>query len=147
MDNFRKMFADEFFRRLSELQFKCKGCPQVRVCENDRDNKESRYCTPIIVAALLNEDSFESEFQKEKNKNEVYNPGDRVKVFDALLFKDDVTTPLSMTMQPATVVRGNYSRADGEEMIDVQFDRDLNGLGYLTNRISHGHFIWGVEKI
>jgi len=122
MDNFRKMFADEFFRKLSELQWKCSGCPQVRVCENDGDNKESRYCSSIIEASLLNEDSFKSEFQEERDKNEVYQSGDRVKVFDALLFKDDVTTPLSLTMQPATVIRGNYSRAYGEEMIDVRFD-------------------------
>jgi len=32
-------------------------------------------------------------------------PGDRVTVFDYRLFEDDVTTPLSMTMCPATVVR------------------------------------------
>jgi hypothetical protein len=68
--------------------------------------------------------------------------GDRVKVFDHLLFKDDKSTPLSLTMQPATVIRANYKRSDGEEMIDVLFDR--------MNRVpkeSHGHFIWGVEPI
>lgn len=140
MDNFRKMFADEFFRKLSELTWGCLGCSQVRVCEDDGDNKESRYCTSIIAAALLNEDSFKSEFQEEKN--EIYKSGDRVKVFDVLLFKDDITTPPSMTIQPATVTRGNYTREDGEEMIDVRFDREDR-----LYKESHGYFIWSVERI
>jgi len=142
MDNFRKMFADEFFRKLESLTWDCTGCPQVRVCENDGDNKEARYCTPIIVAALLNEDSFKSEFQEEKDKDEIYEPGDRVKVFDASLFENDIDTPLSMTMQSATVIRGNYYRLDGEGMIDVRFDREDRRI-----KESHGHFIWGVERI
>lgn len=32
-------------------------------------------------------------------------PGDRVLVFDSTLFRDDLSTPLTYTMRPATVVR------------------------------------------
>lgn len=87
-------------------------------------------------------------------------PGDRVKVFDARLFENDRDTPLSYTMQPATVVcrygfktvyRGDVvyddaGRKFGEEqvwlypdMVDVVFDRD----GFE----SHGHFTTGVEAL
>ena len=81
-----------------------------------------------------------------KIKVEKFKPGDRVKVFDMLLFVDDVTTPLSLTMQPATVIHGNYTdpkrRGDDEEMIDVRFDREDRRI-----KESHGHFAWGVERI
>lgn len=74
-------------------------------------------------------------------------PGDKVKVFDYLLFKDDITTPLAVTMQPATVVmwygklchcidchtyHWKYS-----SLIDVIFDHD--------GRRSNGHFTRAVE--
>ena len=87
-----------------------------------------------------------------------YWPGTRLKVFDSRLFKDDKTTPLSLTKQPCTVLawygkcdippfedRHTYSHRRGglsiEEvrriwrypsLVDVQFDRD--------GHISHGHF-------
>ena len=68
-----------------------------------------------------------------------YFPGTRVLVFDDRLFKDDVTTPLSHTMRPATVVRwyGKPSVAcpgavDGN-LIDVEFD-------HRPGQISYAHF-------
>lgn len=63
-----------------------------------------------------------------------YLPGTRVLVFDARLYTNDTDTPVSRTMQPATVLRwygtvrcaitkdltlGPYS-----SLIDVRFDRD-----------------------
>jgi hypothetical protein len=77
----------------------------------------------------------------------VFYPGDRVMVFDHLLHKDDVSTPLSHTVRPATVVRwyGKTVRYPGNEedciypsLIDVRFDH--RGL-------SNGHFTDHVKKI
>ncbi len=87
-------------------------------------------------------------------------PGARVKVFDSSLFKDDISTPLSMTMQPATVLRrygmksishanvsyGDYGEVYGKpdvwlypDLVDVRFDYD--------GRESKGHFTKGVELL
>lgn len=57
-------------------------------------------------------------------------PGTRVRVFDSRRFKDDRSTPLSVTMRPATVVRWYgatkemYSFGPYENLIDVVFDGD-----------------------
>jgi hypothetical protein len=69
-------------------------------------------------------------------------PGARVRVFDAKLFRNDRSTPLSMTMQRATVVRWygqlEMRYSDGltfgpyDSLIDVVFDHD--------GRLSRGHF-------
>jgi hypothetical protein len=72
-------------------------------------------------------------------------PGDRVLVFDPRRYINDVKTPLSMTMRPATVVRryGMWDRYDGErvnypDVVDVQWE---NGS------ITKAHFTDEVEKI
>jgi hypothetical protein len=68
-------------------------------------------------------------------------PGSRVAVFDPRLYVNDVKTPLSVTAQPATVVRwyGYISKHCGryESVIDVTFDYD--------GRESHGHFTSGAR--
>lgn len=56
-------------------------------------------------------------------------PGSRVTVFDARRFRDDVTTPPSVTMRPATVTAwyGKRSQRYGwtyDSLIDVRFDGD-----------------------
>ena len=70
-------------------------------------------------------------------------PDDRVMVFDNLLFKNDRTTPLSVTMQPATVLRryGYESPMFGKypDLIDVRFDHD--------GRESKGHFTERIRKL
>lgn len=94
---------------------------------------------------------------KQNDLQEVtFYPGDRVMVFDPSLYQDDVSTPLSKTLQPATVLcwygktctppasmmigenPWKYERKY-ESLIDVQFDHD--------GRISRGHFTLGVKKI
>lgn len=70
--------------------------------------------------------------------------GARLLVFDSRLFIDDVTTPLSMTMQPCTVTRGNYSKRSSlgyveHDLIDVRFDRD--------GKESRAHFAASAEEI
>lgn len=76
-------------------------------------------------------------------------PGTRVMVFDHTLFKDDVSTPLSFTVRPATVVcrYGRKTKPDFmtetgwiyPDLVDVKFDHD--------GRISHGHFTDGVKLL
>ena len=76
-------------------------------------------------------------------------PGDRVKAFDSRRFIDDVTTPPSVTMRPATVVcrYGRITRHwtdEGKEykypdLVDICFDGDLLD--------SHGHFTNSVVVI
>lgn len=76
--------------------------------------------------------------------------GRRAKVFDSLLFKDDVSTPLSMTMRPATIVcHYGYRQTTfaGEavdwiysDCVDVVFD-------HRPDRISHGHFTVTIKLL
>ena len=75
-------------------------------------------------------------------------PGMRVKVFDHRLFKDDVSTPLSLTMQPAIIIRRYGEVKPGYEglgpwyypdLIDVVFDRD--------GKESRAHFTTGAELV
>jgi len=74
-------------------------------------------------------------------------PGVRVMVFDPRLFKDDVTTPLSHTVRPATVVsrygkieRYYEERVQYPDLVDVRFD-------HRPNDISGGHFTSGVHLL
>lgn len=72
-------------------------------------------------------------------------PGARVRVFDYRLYQDDVSTPRSETMQPATVVAryGKRSQYDTRwiysDLVDVEFDHRTG--------ISHGHFTDYVEVL
>ena len=71
-------------------------------------------------------------------------PGTKVKVFDSRIFKNDIDTPLSMTMRQATVIkRYGYKNPKGwiyPDLVDVIFDGD-------TERISHGHFTERVQTL
>lgn len=66
--------------------------------------------------------------------------GSRVKVFDHLLYEDDVSTPLSATVKPATVhkryIYGDHKR----DVIDVIFD-------HRPDEISIAHFTNTAEEI
>ena len=72
-------------------------------------------------------------------------PGTRVLVFDTRLYRDDRSTPLAQTMQPATVLKryGYRSRHNPSwthpDVVDVRFDRD--------GRESCGHFTSYVRVI
>ncbi len=71
-------------------------------------------------------------------------PGDRVLVFDASLYKDDVLTPSNQTFKPATVtchygcLCPRYDRYSS--LIDVLFD-------HKPKRISKGHFAEHVSYL
>lgn len=69
-------------------------------------------------------------------------PGDRVMVFDSRLYVNDVITPLSMTMKPATIVSRygslktsfiGFSLGPYPDLIDVIFD-------HRPGCVSRGHF-------
>lgn len=71
-------------------------------------------------------------------------PGDRVIVFDHRLFDNDKTTPLSVTMRPATVLRRYGKKCHypiSEEtyfypdLIDVDFDHRGESNGHFTKRV------------
>lgn len=78
--------------------------------------------------------------------------GSRVLVFDHTLYKDDKTTPLSVTLKPATVVcrygyvsehmTKLYGAKAGryDDLIDVIFD-------HKPTKVSKGHFTRGVSLI
>ena|ERR1035437_205080 len=81
----------------------------------------------------------------------VFKPGDRVLVYDASLFKDDVSTPCLELERPATVVCwygevekhypiNDFTLGPYESLVDVVFD-------HRPNKISRGHFGDGVEKL
>lgn len=80
------------------------------------------------------------------NQNTTFYPGTRVLVFDATLFVDDKSTPLSHTVRPATVVCWYGCRASEvlggyqyPSLIDVQFD-------HRPQAISRGHFTDAVRR-
>jgi len=69
--------------------------------------------------------------------------GSRVWVFDHRLFDNDITTPLSVTMKKATVIKVyqeegklKYSRP----VADVTFD-------YRPDEISKAHFVSQIDEI
>lgn len=63
-------------------------------------------------------------------------PGTRVFAFDSRLYRDDVSTPLSQTMRPATILRWYGKRSlygwRDPSLVDLLFDHD--------ERESRGHF-------
>lgn len=67
----------------------------------------------------------------------VYSVGERVKVFDHLLYKDDISTPLSVTMRFATILNIHKDPKKYRLLYDVVFD----------DRISSCHLIHALEKI
>lgn len=87
-----------------------------------------------------------TEGTRKESEGTMIVPGSRVLVFDHLLFVDDKSTPISVTMKPAIVLRrygrrchpalGNWCYPD---LVDVQFDHRPNE--------SHCHFTEGVEEI
>jgi hypothetical protein len=66
----------------------------------------------------------------------------RVLVFDPRLYKDDIETPLSMTVKPATVVRRYGMKEYGRtypDLVDVIFD-------HRPEQVSTAHFTSGVKE-
>lgn len=79
-----------------------------------------------------------------KVKSRLFFPGTKVMVYDPRLYKDDVTTPISMTVKEARVIRWYGMRSEKfglyPELIDVEFM-------HRPGETSVGHFTTNVEVI
>ena len=69
-----------------------------------------------------------------KIKNVTLVEGIRLKIFDNTLYIDDKTTPLSVTMKPATIQKVYFDKIHGRLLADVIFD-------HRPDKVSKGHFI------
>lgn len=64
MINYSELIRDSISKALSELSWKCSGCPQVPICEGQSSDGEERYCWPMIEAAILGHDTWETAHNK-----------------------------------------------------------------------------------
>ena len=69
--------------------------------------------------------------------DKVYFVGEKVKVFDNRLFKDDISTPICITMRPAKILNIYKDPKEDRLLYDVAFD----------DRISKSHLIHTLQKI
>lgn len=59
MLNLLKTICDDVETNLSELTWKCEGCSEIARCEIDSSkNGTSKYCLPIITAAIMSDRKF-----------------------------------------------------------------------------------------
>jgi len=65
--------------------------------------------------------------------------GARCLAFNHRIYVEDKTTPLSMTMQPGTVVNRRIEERYGRLLADVLFDSDP--------RVSKGHFVDRLKSL
>jgi len=65
---YNKIIRDTVLDTLERLSWKCSQCPQAKVCEEQSSGGEPRYCWPMIEAAIL---GFE-EWETEHNPRTVY---------------------------------------------------------------------------
>jgi hypothetical protein len=58
MTDYTEVLRAALKKDIEELSFKCKGCPRVSQCEDQGTKGESRYCWPLIEAAILGEPTW-----------------------------------------------------------------------------------------
>jgi hypothetical protein len=56
--DYSEMILESVNKKLEQLTWKCTGCQWIRQCEDEGGNPGSRYCYPIIEAAILNKENF-----------------------------------------------------------------------------------------
>uniref|UniRef100_A0A6H1ZTM0 Uncharacterized protein n=1 Tax=viral metagenome TaxID=1070528 RepID=A0A6H1ZTM0_9ZZZZ len=61
----KEIIRNCILNKLDSLSWKCEGCPQVSVCEDQSNGGEPRYCRPMIDAALLGENDWITEHNRE----------------------------------------------------------------------------------
>lgn len=77
-------------------------------------------------------------------------PGDRIMLFNYRLWKDDKTTPLSVTMQPCTVLnrygkmKTRYPGLHDDEQLGPY--EDLIDVNFDNGGKSEGHFTYNVQE-
>jgi len=64
MRTIQQKFLEVIIENLKSLSWKCSGCPQIETCEDQTDGGEPRYCEPMIEAAVLGHDEWETEHRK-----------------------------------------------------------------------------------
>lgn len=63
--NYTEIICEGILRNLDKLSWDCQYCPQVTICEDQAEGGESRYCLPVIEAAILNKEEWETEHRRE----------------------------------------------------------------------------------
>ena len=66
MKNYTEIIRDSISNALNRLSWRCGGCPQILICEEQANGGESRYCWPIIEAAILGNGEWITEHNKGK---------------------------------------------------------------------------------
>jgi hypothetical protein len=69
----------------------------------------------------------------------LFSVGARCLAFNYRIYVDDKTTPLSMTVQPGTIVGRSVEASHGRLLASIKFDSDP--------RVSHGHFVTGLKSL
>ena len=80
---------------------------------------------------------------------QVFKIGDKVLVFDHTLYRDDISTPLSVTMKAAKVILGNYAKETisiTEYGTKTKVDIDLVDVEFEHRGFSKGHFASTIIK-
>ena len=60
MNRYAELVSKTVLANIDRLSWKCKGCPRVVQCEDQGQHGESRYCLPLILAAINEEQDFET---------------------------------------------------------------------------------------
>jgi hypothetical protein len=84
------------------------------------------------------------------DEDRIFNIGDRVWVFDSLLFKNDKSTPLSYTVRKATVIEwiGYITEYYSPDLSLGPYDSCVTVLfDHRPERASPGHFTYAVEFV
>lgn len=71
--------------------------------------------------------------------HDLFGVGARCLAFNPRIYVDDKAAPLSMTMQPGTVVNRRIEERYGQPLADVLFDSDP--------RVSKGHFVSCLKSL
>ena len=65
---YSEMLVEHVKKRLDQLTWRC-NCPQVHICEDQAEHGEPRYCWPIICAAIMEEEEWETSFREKEEKD------------------------------------------------------------------------------
>ena len=77
---------------------------------------------------------------------QTFYPGTEVVVFDPSLYVDDIKTPLSITLQRATVVCW-YGKRANKVLGDYVYPSLINVKLHRNGSISHGHFTDCIREV
>jgi hypothetical protein len=67
MNRYAELVSKTVLANIDRLSWKCKGCPRVNQCEDQGQHGESRYCLPLIVAAINEDQEFDTLHRNANN--------------------------------------------------------------------------------